>query len=160
MGVSGCGKSAVGQALSARLGIPFLEGDEFHPPENVAKMSSGIPLEDVDRVGWMSAIRDAMTRQQGSAIVSCSALKRKHRSFLSDLPKPVLFVHLHGDRRLLEKRIEERVNHFFDPKLLNSQLACLEKPCSEETALAVDVDSSIENIVAMIHAHLETFSKN
>lgn len=156
MGVSGCGKTVVGQALAKRLGMPFLEGDEFHPPENVAKMSSGVPLDDEDRVGWMFAIRDAMSQQSGSAIVSCSALKRKHRSFLADLPKLVRFVYIRGNRKLLEKRIESRVGHFFDPKLLGSQLVSLEEPLPDEGVLVVEVDSSVENIVATIHARLET----
>ena len=156
MGVSGCGKTVVGQALAKRLGMPFLEGDEFHPPENVAKMSSGVPLDDEDRVGWMFAIRDAMSQQSGSAIVSCSALKRKHRCFLADLPKLVRFVYMRGNRKLLEKRIESRVGHFFDPKLLGSQLASLEEPLPDEGVLVVEVDSSVENIVATIHARLET----
>ena len=160
MGVSGCGKTAVGQALATRLEVPFIEGDEFHPPENVAKMSSGIPLNDDDRADWMTAIRDAMIQQSGSAIVSCSALKRKHRAFLSDLPKPVRFVHLKGDRELLEKRISSRLGHFFDPKLLGSQLDALEEPHPDEGVLVVKVDSSVENIVATIHGRLEAFDEN
>ena len=160
MGVSGCGKTAVGKALATRLGIPFLEGDDFHPVQNVAKMSSGIPLEDDDRVDWMTAIRNAMIQQPGSAVVSCSALKAKHRAFLADLPKPVSFVYLRGRRELLERRIESRIGHFFDPKLLGSQLASLEEPLPCEDALTVDVAPPVEKIVATIHARLEALDKS
>ncbi len=160
MGVSGCGKTAVGQTLAQRLGIPFLEGDDFHPSQNIAKMSSGVPLDDDDRVDWMTTIRKAMIQQTGSAIVSCSALKRKHRAFLADLPKPVRFIYLRGDRELLEGRIESRIGHFFDPKLLGSQLASLEEPFPDEDALVVDVDPPVEKIVATIHARLEALDKS
>ena len=160
MGVSGCGKTVVGEALAKRLGIPFLEGDDFHPPQNVANMSSGLPLDDDDRVDWMTAIRNAMLEQAGSAIVSCSALKRKHRAFLADLPKPVRFVYLRGGRELLKRRIESRIGHFFDPKLLGSQMASLEEPFPDENARVVDVDPPVEKIVATIHARLETLDKS
>ena len=155
MGVSGCGKTIVGKALAEKLDLPFIEGDEFHPPENLAKMSSGIPLNDEDRVDWMSAIRQAMQEQLGSAVVSCSALKKKHRVFLADISKPVRFVHLDGDEKLLEERIQSRVGHFFDSKLLGSQLASLEKPSPDEGAFSVNVAPSVEKIVALILAHLE-----
>ena len=155
MGVSGCGKTVVGKALAEKLGVPFLEGDEFHSPENLAKMSSGVPLDDNDRKGWFHAIREAMEAQPGSAIVSCSALKRKHREFLADASKTVRFVHLDGERELLEKRIRSRVGHFFDPKLLDSQLASLEKPAPDEGALAVNVEPSVQKIVAFIQSRLE-----
>lgn len=160
MGVSGCGKTVVGEALAKRLGIPFLEGDDFHPPQNVAKMSSGRPLDDDDRIDWMTGIRHAMIQQTGSAIVSCSALKRKHRSFLADVPKAVRFVHLRGDRALLEKRIESRTDHFFDPKLLGSQLASLEEPFPDEGVIVVDVGPSVEKIVATVHARLEALDQS
>ena len=155
MGVSGCGKSAVGEVLAERLGIPFLEGDVFHPQENLEKMGSGVPLDDMDRIGWMKAIRDAMIKERQSAIVACSALKRKHRDFLKDITKKVQFIHLHGDYDLLKQRIEFRTGHFFDPKLLDSQLAALEKPVLEEGAIEIEVDQTVENIVATIHALLE-----
>ncbi|MFP6901776.1 MAG: gluconokinase [Opitutales bacterium] len=156
MGVSGCGKSVIGQALAERLGIPFLEGDAFHPPENLAKMGSGMPLEDADRIDWMVAIRAAMMQERQSAIVACSALKRKHREFLSDISKKVQFIHLRGDHDLLKRRIESRTGHFFDPKLLDSQLTSLEEPSPEEGAIVIEVDRTVENIVATIHARLET----
>ena len=155
MGVSGCGKTVVGKALAKRLNLPFVEGDDFHSTENIAKMSAGIPLDDDDRLDWMSAIREVMQLQNGSAIVSCSALKRKLRSFLSEIPKAVQFVYLQGDRQLLEKRITSRTGHFFDPKLLDSQLSSLEEPSPEEGAITMEITESVEKIVATIHTSLE-----
>ena len=155
MGVSGCGKTVIGEALAEKLGVPFLEGDEFHSPENVAKMSSGVPLDDSDRKGWFHALREAVQTQPGSAIVSCSALKRKHREFLANISKTIRFVHLDGERELLEQRIRSRVGHFFDPKLLDSQLASLEKPAPDEDALVVNVEPSVQKIVAFIQFRLE-----
>ena len=158
MGVSGCGKTAVGSALAERLGCPFLEGDDFHPPENKAKMSSGIPLDDEDRAGWMNAIRTAIEKQAGLTVVACSALRRRHRDYLSDFPRPVLFLHLTGPRDLLEQRIGSRSGHFFDPKLLGSQLETLEPPDENERAVTFEIDASIENIVATSLAHLKSYA--
>ena len=154
MGVSGCGKTTVGSALAERLGCPFLEGDDFHPPENKAKMSSGIPLDDEDRVGWMNAIRTAMKKESDFTIVACSALRRRHRDYLSDFSRPVLFLHLVGGRSLLERRINSRTGHFFDPKLLDSQLEALEPPNEKERVVTIGIDANIENIVASALAHL------
>jgi len=103
----------------------------------------------------MSALREVMQLQNGSAIVSCSALKRKLRSFLSEIPKAVQFVYLQGDRQLLEKRITSRTGHFFDPKLLDSQLSSLEEPSPEEGAITIEITESVEKIVATLHTSLE-----
>ena len=149
MGVSGCGKTIVGKALAKRLDCPFLEGDEFHPAENITKMRAGIPLNDDDRTGWMTAIRTAMEKQSSHAIVACSALKHKHRAYLSDFSRAVLFLHLTGERTLLEKRIGSRTGHFFDPNLLGSQLDALEPPQEDEEAITLRIDDEIENIVAV-----------
>ena len=155
MGVSGCGKTAVGKALAEKLNIAFLEGDDFHSQENIAKMSSGVPLDDNDRKSWFRAIKDALQKHPGSAVVSCSALKQKHRAFLADSLKTVRFVHLDGEPELLEKRIQTRIGHFFDPKLLDSQLKSLEKPSPEENAFTVNIEPSVQKIVAFIRARLE-----
>ena len=159
MGVSGCGKTVVGKVLAERLHLPFVEGDDFHSSGNIAKMSAGIPLDDGDRTDWMSAIREAMQLQTGSAIVSCSTLKRKFRCFLSDISKTVQFVYLQGDRELLEKRITSRIGHFFDPKLLDSQFSSLEEPSPEEGIMTIDITGSVEKIVATIHASLEALNE-
>ena len=157
MGVSGCGKTVVGKALAKQLDCPFLEGDDFHPPENKAKMSSGTPLDDDERVDWMVALRTAMGKLPSIGVLSCSALKRKHRVYLSDFPRPVIYLHLTGDRALLEKRISSRTGHFFDPKLLGSQLEALETPDENEESITLQIDDSIENIVAGALVHLKTY---
>lgn len=156
MGVSGCGKTEVGRLLARRLNCPFIEGDEFHPPANVAKMRSGRPLDDDDRKDWMAALRAEMERQTGRAALSCSALKRKYRAYLCEVNRPVHFLHLHGERALLEERIGSRQGHFFDPKLLGSQLEALEVPDESENAHVLSIDDTVENIVAQALRLLKT----
>lgn len=147
MGVSGCGKSTIGSALAERLGCPFLEGDDFHPRENKVKMGDGIPLNDHDRKGWFTAIRDALEKESDLVIVSCSALKQKYRDFFSELHRPVVYLHLTGDRSLLEERIGSRSGHFFDSKLLDSQIETLEPPSDDELAVSIEISDTVENIV-------------
>ena len=147
MGVSGCGKSTIGSALAERLGCSFLEGDDFHPRENKVKMSDGIPLNDHDRKGWFTAIRDALEKESDLVIVSCSALKQKYRDFFSELHRTVVYLHLTGDRSLLEERIGSRSGHFFDSKLLDSQIETLEPPSDDELAVRIEISDTVENIV-------------
>ena len=147
MGVSGCGKSTIGSALAERLGCPFLEGDDFHPRENKVKMGDGIPLNDHDRKGWFTAIRNALEKESDLVIVSCSALKQKYRDFFSELHRPVVYLHLTGDRSLLEERIGSRSGHFFDSKLLDSQIETLEPPSDDELAVSIEISDTVENIV-------------
>jgi gluconokinase len=147
MGVSGCGKSTIGPALADRLQCPFLEGDDFHPRENKVKMGNGIPLNDHDRKGWFSAIRDALEKESKLVVVSCSALKQKYRVSLSALSRPVVFLHLTGDRLLLKERIENRSGHFFDSKLLDSQIETLEPPSDDELAVIIEIHDTVENVV-------------
>ena len=114
MGVSGCGKSAVGKLLADALHVPYVEGDEVHSPENVAKMAAGIPLDDADRAGWLAALREriATARAQGSGlVVSCSALKRAYRDVLREGDPALRFIHLDGPRAVLESRLQ-RPGHF------------------------------------------------
>ena len=147
MGVAGCGKSTIGSALADRLQCSFLEGDDFHPRGNKVKMGDGIPLNDHDRKGWFSAIRDALEKESTLAVVSCSALKQKYRNFISELNRPVLYLHLVGNRSLLKERIESRSGHFFDSKLLDSQIETLEPPSDDELAVSIEISDTVENIV-------------
>ena len=147
MGVSGCGKSTIGSDLAERLGCSFLEGDDFHPRENKVKMGDGIPLNDHDRKGWFSTIRGALEKESKLVVVSCSALKQKYRNFISELNRPVLYLHLIGNRSLLKERIESRSGHFFDSKLLDSQIETLESPSDDELAVTIEISDTVENVV-------------
>lgn len=141
MGVSGSGKSTVGRLLAARLGAGFVEGDDLHPPDNVARMAAGIPLTDDDRRGWLLALaqRLAAARSAGrSLVVSCSALKRSYRDLLRGAAPDLALVHLVGAPALLEARLAARIDHFMPPALLASQLETLELPAADERAAALD----------------------
>jgi carbohydrate kinase (thermoresistant glucokinase family) len=155
MGVSGCGKSTVGQALGDVLGWDFRDGDAFHPPSNVAKMKSGAPLTDDDRWPWLTAISRFIdeTRASGShAIIACSALKRIYRDRLKGAHGDVVFVHLAGTKELIEARMAARKNHFMPLGLLDSQFATLEPPAADEPAIIVSVAGTPETIVADVLA--------
>jgi gluconokinase len=155
MGVAGSGKTTVGRALASALGWNFRDADDFHPPANVAKMSAGQPLTDVDRAPWLAAIRtfidDRLVRHE-NAVVTCSALKEKYRAVLAADPVQVKLVHLAGDPALLAARIASRTDHFMKPAMLASQLAALEPP---REALTIDIADRPETMVAKIRAQLK-----
>jgi gluconokinase len=153
MGVSGCGKSTVGRQLAAALGVEYVEGDEFHPPENVARMAAGVALTDADRQGWLEALAAqlATARSEGRALVlSCSALKRRYRDVLRRGAPDLLFVHLSGSRELLAQRMAARCGHYMPASLLTSQLATLEPPGLDENAVSFDVAQAPAAIVAAL----------
>jgi carbohydrate kinase (thermoresistant glucokinase family) len=144
MGVASCGKTTLGEALAARLNVPFVEGDKLHSAENVAKMSKGIPLTDEDRWPWLSRVGETLAGSTG-AIVSCSALKRIYRDRITEIAgRPVAFLLLHGDKALLQKRIANRKGHFMPASLLESQLATLEVPGVGENAVIIDIALPVE----------------
>lgn len=156
MGPAGSGKTTVGELLAAQLSWEFADGDDFHPPANVAKMSQGIPLTDEDRLPWLQAIRDAMSQWQAqgkSVVVACSALKRTYREFLGIGPneKDIKLVYLKGTYNLLLHRLHSRKGHYMKEQMLVSQLADLEEP---EDALTIDVSKSPEQIVSEIRKQL------
>lgn len=152
MGVSGCGKSSVGEKLAEALHLQFMEGDALHPAANVEKMSKGIPLTDDDRMPWLDRIgeemRASLEKSEG-IIVSCSALKRLYRDRLrAAAGGNLLFVYLEGSRALLMKRMGERKGHFMPVSLLDSQLATLEVPTGEPGVVTVDIDDTVDGIAA------------
>ena len=157
MGVSGSGKTTVAHGVAARLGWDVLEGDSFHPPNNVAKMSKGIPLDDADRLPWLHAIARAIDAELAagrSSVVTCSALKRSYRDILIGPRKNVALVYLQGSHALLAERMRNRVGHFMPPSLLDSQLATLEEPTPEEAPITVAVAPPPERIVDAVIAAL------
>lgn len=150
MGVSGCGKSTVGEGLAALLGYGFVEGDSLHPAANVEKMAAGIPLTDDDRWPWLDVIGDVIARGAASGIVvSCSALKKAYRDHLRGAAHGRLaFVFLDGSAELLGRRMGERKGHFMPAALLASQLATLEDPRDEPDVVTVDIDAAPEKIIS------------
>jgi carbohydrate kinase (thermoresistant glucokinase family) len=153
MGVSGAGKSTIGVRLAQQLGRAFLEGDAFHPPANVEKMRQSVPLDDHDRLPWLSAIAaaiDAARREGRQVVVTCSALKRSYRTILSAGHDDVAFIYLKGDKDLIAERLGVRSGHFMPPQLLDSQFAALEEPISEEHAVTMSVDDTPDRIVSAI----------
>lgn len=159
MGVSGCGKSTVGRLLAAALQVHYIEGDELHPPENVARMAAGTPLTDADRHGWLQAVArqlgNATTEARG-VVVSCSALKRSYRDLLRAAAPDVRFVHLHGDVALLQERMAARRGHYMPPSLLQSQLDTLQPPADDEQALSLDIAHAPPQLAAAAERWLRT----
>ncbi|QKW05662.1 gluconokinase [Streptomyces sp. NA04227] len=158
MGVAGTGKTTIGPLLAARLGVPYAEGDDFHPAANIAKMSAGTPLTDEDRWPWLDAIGDwAHSRAGLGGVVSSSALKRAYRDRLRAAAPDVVFVHLTGDRDLIESRMSHRTGHFMPTALLDSQFATLQPLQADEQGVEVDVSGSPDEItdraVAALRAH-------
>ncbi len=149
MGVAGCGKSTVAQALQDRLGWAIAEGDDFHPASNIAKMSSGTPLTDEDRWPWLDLIVDWTAEQDragASTIVTCSALRRVYRDRLRAAPGRTVFLHLSGDADLLSGRLSARTDHFMPASLLPSQFATLEPLGDDEEGFVIDIDRTIDEI--------------
>jgi len=153
MGVSGSGKTTVGQRLASALGWQFRDADEFHPPANIKKMSAGLPLADADRAPWLAAIRayidDCLARGE-SAVVTCSALKERYRRAILTDAATVKLVYLAGDFALLETRLQERPGHFMKAGMLESQFADLEPPSN--AALTLTVGDPPDALVTQIRA--------
>lgn len=150
MGVSGSGKSTIGEKLAGRLGWTFEDGDRFHPPGNVAKMSAGHPLTDEDRWPWLQAIADEVDRicRDGKrAVIACSALKRAYRDILVHGRDDVRIVFLDGTQDLIAARLAARKGHFMPPGLLDSQFRTLEPPTGNENPITVSIDAPVEAIV-------------
>ncbi len=161
MGVSGSGKTTIADGVAQRMGWRLVEGDKFHPPANVEKMSHGIPLTDEDRWPWLRAIAaeiDAMRARGESAVVACSALKRAYRDILIGDRKDVVLVYLRGDQPLIAARMAARKGHFMPPALLDSQFATLEEPGPDEHPIVVSVAPPAGAIVDEVLRQLQARS--
>jgi gluconokinase len=150
MGVSGSGKTTIGEALAARLGWRYLDADDYHPPQNIAKMAAGTPLQDEDRWPWLERI-NLVLREQSDAVLGCSALKDAYRQRLTAGLKDFRIVYLNGSFELLSKRAAERKHRFMPASLLKSQFETLEPPRS---AIEVDVAQPVEACVRQVLAAL------
>ena len=152
MGVSGAGKSTVGKLIAAQLDCPFRDADSFHPPANIAKMASGVPLTDEDRQPWLQAIADWIGEHRAAGttcVVTCSALKRSYRDLVTgNQCADLRLVYLKGDMALIEARLKARKGHFMPPALLRSQFDALEEPRADERAIVVSIDATPEEIAA------------
>lgn len=157
MGVSGCGKSTVGEAIARTLGCDFRDGDAFHPAANVEKMRSGAPLTDDDRWPWLDAISAhvaALERTGGHVVIACSALKRAYRDRLRASGAAIRFVHLAGSFALIDARMKAREGHFMPASLLESQFATLEPLGADEDSVSVPIDGDPAGIAAEAIARL------
>lgn len=148
MGVSGCGKSAVGEQLAQALGLPLIEGDSFHPPANIDKMSRGLPLDDTDRAGWLDTLGQELAQRPDGAVLTCSALKAAYRERLRAAAPGLRFVHLALTPRQALDRVATRKDHFYPASLVDSQFAALEDPTGESGVVVVDASQPMAQVVA------------
>lgn len=147
MGVTGSGKTTVGQALARRLGLPFADGDELHGPANVAKMAAGIPLNDEDRLPWLRSVGGWLADHPDGGVIGCSALKRAYRDLLREYAPDARFVHLAGSPEVVRRRVAEREGHFMPESLVASQFEALEPLGPDEAGIVLDLDLPVEELV-------------
>ena len=138
MGVAGCGKSVVGTEIAHKLQLPLVEGDDFHPPGNIAKMREGVPLTDADRAGWLERLAAELKARPAGAVLTCSALKRAYRDTLRTGAPALHFVHLALTPQQALQRVAARTDHFYPPSLVASQFEALEDPAGEPGVLQLD----------------------
>ncbi|MEL6169200.1 MAG: gluconokinase [Pseudomonadota bacterium] len=157
MGVAGSGKSTIGAGLSKVLCVAYVDGDDLHPPENIAKMSAGHPLDDNDRAPWLDRVGGRIAIEPGPLLIGCSALKRVYRDRIrAAAARPITFLHLTGSRNVIAERMATRPGHFMPPSLLDSQFDTLEPPAEDECSVAVDIDQPVDDIVKEAARLLET----
>jgi gluconokinase len=156
MGVAGCGKSAVARKLAALRGVPWIEGDDFHPAANVHKMREGIPLGDADREGWLQTLCDEVRKYPQGCVLACSALKRSYRGTFRKTALDIRFVYLHITPEESLRRVAARSGHFYPPSLVLSQFDTLEDPSGEPDVLRVDGMGPMGSMVDVVQKGLLT----
>lgn len=154
MGVAGCGKSAVGGRIAQALGLPLIEGDEFHPEGNIDKMRRGLALQDEDRAGWLDELSSQLARHPAGAVLTCSALKRAYRDRLRAAAPGLRFLHLRLSQEEALRRVQSRGGHFYPPSLVASQFEALEDPAGEAGVLGVDALQPLDEVCARAMAWL------
>ncbi|MEM9585405.1 MAG: gluconokinase [Pseudomonadota bacterium] len=149
MGVAGCGKSSVGEAVAEALDATYLDGDDLHPAENIAKMSAGTPLTDDDRAPWLDEVGQKFAASAAPLLIGCSALKRHYRDRIrAAAGSDVCFLHLNGTRAVIEARMSKRAGHFMPVSLLNSQFADLELLQADESGVEIDIAAPFDTVVS------------
>lgn len=148
MGVAGCGKSEVGRAMAAALGLPLIEGDDFHPRRNIHKMQQGTALTDDDRAEWLVALGRELACRPFGAVLTCSALKRAYRDTLRGAMPGLRFVHLAITQAESLRRVAQRADHFYPPSLVASQFEALQDPAAEAGVLQLDASADVEKLAA------------
>ena len=154
MGVAGSGKSSVGHAVAVRLGAVYFDGDDLHSQSNIDKMAAGTPLDDSDREPWLDTVGLALMQANGPTLIGCSALKRSYRDRICTACPQTQFVHLMGDRAVIEARMSARTGHFMPISLLDSQFATLEALQTDEAGFGVDIAQAFDAVVQQIAARL------
>jgi carbohydrate kinase (thermoresistant glucokinase family) len=155
MGVSGCGKTTVGDLVARGLGLRFLDGDSLHPVENVTKMAAGTPLTDEDRWPWLDIVGAELARAGSDGLVlACSALRRSYRDAIRAQAPDTVFLYLHGGKEVLGSRLEGRSGHFMPAALLESQLGTLEPLDADEPGVVVDIAAPVADVVSDALARL------
>lgn len=156
MGVSGCGKSSVGAALSVTCGMTFVDGDDLHPEANIEKMSRGDALNDEDRAPWLADVGRALAEGCGPVIIGCSALKKSYRNIIrAEVPEPVHFMHLHAPKDVLAERVTQRAGHFMPTSLLDSQFETLERLKQDEWGGEIDIALPYPQVIAQAEAYVK-----
>ncbi|WP_445619408.1 gluconokinase [Kushneria sp. Sum13] len=156
MGVSGSGKSTIGEAVAEKTGCEYIDGDQYHPPANIEKMTKGVPLTDDDRQGWLEALADlfAQHRQENkSVMIGCSGLKKSYRDILRQGDPELIILFLDGSYDTILQRMEER-QHFFSPQMLRTQFDTLQAPGSDE-AISIDISKSFDSVIDQCVSELE-----